>query len=131
MKRLFISQPRNGKTDEEILYETYNAVREVEKLLGEDIEVIDSFYTDFDPDELPLEYLARAIKDLASADVAYFAKGWVEKRGCKIEFQCAKEYGIETICADRSIVEYLDPLKVYTKEELAEVYKKVIADIEK
>lgn len=45
----------------------------------------------------PLEYLARSIADLAKADVAYFAKGWDEKRGCKIEYECATQYGIATI----------------------------------
>jgi hypothetical protein len=34
---------------------------------------------------------------LASADVAYFAKGWEEARGCRIENICAIEYGIDVI----------------------------------
>lgn len=33
----------------------------------------------------------------ATADVAYFAKGWDEARGCKIENTCAIEYGITVI----------------------------------
>lgn len=34
---------------------------------------------------------------LADADVAYFARGWESARGCRIENQCAIEYGIDTI----------------------------------
>ncbi|RHU77980.1 DUF2829 domain-containing protein [Butyribacter intestini] len=34
---------------------------------------------------------------MADADVAYFAKGWESARGCRIENQCAIEYGIDTI----------------------------------
>lgn len=66
-------------------------------MVGEEIEVIDTFYTGFSSDAKPLEYLARSISDLSKADVAYFAKGWKEKRGCKIEYECATQYGIPTI----------------------------------
>ena len=34
---------------------------------------------------------------LAKADIAYFAPGWEDARGCKIENTCAKEYGIQVI----------------------------------
>lgn len=44
MKKLFISQPMKGKTDEEILTERKAAIKEAEKLVGEPIEVIDSFF---------------------------------------------------------------------------------------
>jgi hypothetical protein len=33
----------------------------------------------------------------AGADIAYFAKGWQDARGCKIENTCAIEYGIPVI----------------------------------
>lgn len=97
MKKLFISQPINGKTDDEILSEREIAIAKAKELAGEEVEVIDTFYTDFSSDAKPLEYLARSIADLAKADVAYFAKGWEEKRGCKIEYECAIQYGIPTI----------------------------------
>lgn len=73
----------NGKTDEEILKERKIAIGKAKEIAGEDVEVIDTFYTDFTPDAKPLEYLARSIKDLASADIAYFAKGWEEKEDVK------------------------------------------------
>ena len=41
--------------------------------------------------------LAKSLELLADADVAYFAKGWESARGCRIENQCAIEYGIDTI----------------------------------
>lgn len=47
MKKLFISQPMNGKTDEEIKAERAKAVEEAEKMLGEKVEVIDSFFASF------------------------------------------------------------------------------------
>lgn len=97
MKKLFISQPMSGKTDTEILTERESTILKAKELVGEDVQVIDTFYTDFSKDAKPLEYLARSIADLAKADVAYFAKGWKEKRGCKIEHLCATEYSIDCI----------------------------------
>lgn len=97
MKKLFISQPINGKTDEEILAERKTAIVKAKELVGEEVEVIDTFYMDFSSNAKPLEYLARSIADLAKVDVAYFAKGWDEERGCKIEYECAIQYGIQTI----------------------------------
>ena len=97
MRKLFISEPMNGKTDMEILEERKIALHKAKEILGEDVEVIDTFYTDLNQDTKPLEYLARSISDLAKADIAYFAKGWDEKRGCKIEYECATQYGIHTI----------------------------------
>ena len=37
MKKLFISQPMKGKTDEEILAERQRAIHEAEKLIGEPV----------------------------------------------------------------------------------------------
>lgn len=44
MKKLFISQPMKGKTDEEILKERETAIKQAEELLKEPVEVIDSFF---------------------------------------------------------------------------------------
>lgn len=97
MKKLFISQPMNGKSEEQIITERENAIKEAEKIIGEEMETIETFYTDFAPDAKPLEYLGRSICDLAKADIVYFAEGWQNARGCKIEHECAKEYGLDRI----------------------------------
>lgn len=97
MKKLFISQPMKGKTDEEILAERRKAIRSAERQLGEAIEVIDSFFQSAPADAKPLWFLGKSLELLAGADIAYFAKGWQETRGCKIENICAIEYGIAVI----------------------------------
>lgn len=96
MKKLFISQPMRGKTDEEILAVRAKAIESAKKHLGEDVEVIDSFFGTSDMTRA-LEFLGESIKRMAQADVAYFAKGWEEARGCRIENTCAIEYGIDVI----------------------------------
>lgn len=95
MKLLFISQPMRGKTDEEILAERELAVQKAKEQTGDDVEVIDSFFAGTTLS--PLECLGESLKLLAKADIAYFAHGWEEARGCKIEWACAEAYGVPYI----------------------------------
>ena len=97
MKKLFISQPMRGKTDEEILKEREKAVASAEKHLGEKVEVIDSFFQNAPAEAKPLWFLGKSLELLSTADVAYFTPGWEEARGCRIENTCAIEYGITVI----------------------------------
>lgn len=97
MKKLFISQPMRGKTDEEILAERKKAIESAKRNLGEPVEVIDSFFQNAPADARPLWFLGKSLELLSTADIAYFAKGWEDARGCRIENQCAIEYGIEVI----------------------------------
>ena len=97
MKKLFISQPMKGKTDEEILAVRKKAIKSAESMLEESVEVIDSFFQGAPADAKPLWYLAKSLELLATADVAYFAKGWEDARGCRIENTCAIEYDIDVI----------------------------------
>lgn len=98
MLKLFISQPMKGRTDEEILKERKRIISMVQASYGE-VKVIDSFIKEEAPTDVnaSLWYLARSIELLSEADIAYFASGWKEARGCKIEHDCAKAYGIKTI----------------------------------
>ena len=100
MKKLFISQPMKGKTNDEILAVREKAIASAKRELGEEVEVIDSFFKDAPVDAKPLWYLAKSLELLSTADVAFFAKGWEEARGCRIENTCAIEYGIELVIED-------------------------------
>lgn len=103
MKKLFISQPMKGRTDEEILAVRAEAVEAVQRLLGEEVQVIDSFIKGAPAEARPLWYLGESLKLLSCADVAYFAKGWEGARGCRIEYDCAIAYEIPTI-ADGGVI---------------------------
>lgn len=100
MKKLFISQPMRGKTDEEILAERERAIKNAVECLREPVEVIDSFFQSAPVDAKPLWYLGESLKLLAEADVAYFVYDWENARGCVIENICAGKYGIKTIIED-------------------------------
>lgn len=96
MTKVFISQPMKDKTEQEILEERAN-VFQLAKESFPDAELIDSYFEDYKPStgNIALKYLAKSLELLADADVAYFAKGWEEARGCRIENECAIEYEIE------------------------------------
>ena len=97
MKKLFISQPMRGKSNEEILAIRSDATQAAKDAVGEEVEVIDSLFENAPVGSKPLWFLGKSLELLAAADVAYFARGWSEARGCKIEHLCATEYGIHTI----------------------------------
>ena len=99
MKKIFISQNMNGLTDEEILANREYAITEIKKRVGDDVQILESFFSDYNPKNgsIPLKYLSKAIEILADADVVYFCPNWETARGCKIEHQCAVEYGIDRI----------------------------------
>lgn len=92
--RIFISQPMRGRTDQEILKERDKITEELKKKY-EGVEIIDSFFDG--PVASPLWYLGESIKKLSEADIAVFAPGWDEARGCKIEYTCAYQYNIPII----------------------------------
>ena len=57
MKRLFISQPMRGKSDGEILAERSNAIQAAKEALGEEVEVIESFFQGAPADARPRYHL--------------------------------------------------------------------------
>ena len=73
------------------------AVKKAVEYLGEDVEVIDSFFESAPHDAKPLWFLGKSLELLSTADVAYFVGDWKKYRGCKLEHMSAVEYGIKTI----------------------------------
>jgi hypothetical protein len=97
--KVFISQPMNGKTDEEIRAVRKKALESVQaKFPGETVEEIKSFFP-ITPDGIApgVWCLERSIELMAEADVVYFAKGWETARGCKIENEVALAYDMTVI----------------------------------
>ena len=100
MKKLFISQPMKGLTDEEILKAREEIKTRAEQAIGEQVELIDSFVEDYPREinkSIPVRYLGKSIQFLSQADIAYFGGDWRNARGCKIEYEIANAYGIKTI----------------------------------
>lgn len=100
MKKLFISQSMRGLKDEEILKAREEIRKKAEKEIGEPVKLIDSFIKDY-PGEInkhvPVFYLGKSIQLLSQADIAYFGGDWRNARGCLIEHEVARQYGIKII----------------------------------
>lgn len=92
MTKVFISQPMGNRSAEDILMQRRSIERWLHKKLTDDIEIIDTYFTDSSLS--PLECLACSLKLLADADLTVFAPKWEFARGCRIEHQCCVDYGI-------------------------------------
>ena len=88
--KIMISQPMNGKTNEQIREERAELVEKLEKLGN---EVVDTIISDFDDNTDPILYLAKSIEFIADVDGVVFMSGWEKARGCKIEHDVAVNYG--------------------------------------
>jgi len=98
--KLFISQPMRDKTDEEIKTVRAKAIETVKEIYGKDVEIIDSFFENAPHDAKPLWFLGKSLELLSGADVAYFAKGYSNYRGCIMEYEACCQYGIDKILED-------------------------------
>lgn len=104
MKKAMLSQPMNGKTDEEIVATKEKAVSKLTEL---GYEVVNTLFTDewYDHDkmkergvvQIPLCFLAKSLERMADCHAVYFCKGWDETRGCKLEHEAAQAYGLDII----------------------------------
>lgn len=97
MKKLFISLPMAGLSEEEIRKRIAEYKENAEYLMGEELELIDTFIVN-GPDENikdpGLWYLGKSIMMMAEADVVYFGRGWRSARGCVVEYEAAYRYKI-------------------------------------
>ena len=96
--KVMISLPMDGHSDEDVRKRMEFLKKEFGKL---HIDVMDSFI-DVPADESVrnehIFYLGRSIMMfLAHADAVYFDNGWNNARGCRIENQICKEYGIKCL----------------------------------
>lgn len=114
MKKVFISQPMKGRSNEEIRREREDIVNRARRRYGE-IDVIDSFLENAPHEANPLWFLGKSLELLSGADVAVFARGWEQARGCRIENTCALEYGIEVV--EINIADLENFHKPHRKEE--------------
>jgi hypothetical protein len=102
--KAMLSQPMAGKTDEEIA-ETRD--RAVAALKENGYQVINTLFSDqfYAPEELkergvvqiPLAFLAKSLENMSLCHAAYFCDGWENARGCRIEHEAAKQYGLNIL----------------------------------
>ena len=97
MKKLFISLPMNGKTDEEIINEREEILNKIKTLINEEVILIDSFFKGAPAENKPLWFIGKSLELIAEADIVVFTKNWESARGCRVEHYAAIEYKKEIL----------------------------------
>ena len=99
--KAMLSQPMAGKTDEEILATRDNAIDALKDMGYEVVKTLftDEWYSSEAMNErgvenIPLCFLAKSLENMSLCHAAYFCKGWENARGCRIEHEAAKAYGL-------------------------------------
>lgn len=104
MKKAMFSQPMAGLTEEQIVSAREAAIKHLTEL---GYEVVNTLFTDewYSKEkmtergvvQIPLCYLAKSLENMSLCHAVYFAKGWENARGCRIEHEAAKAYGLEIL----------------------------------
>lgn len=97
MKKLFVSVPMKGRTEEEIKASIQKMKKITEIYEGEELELIDSYIKDNPPKDnnQAIWFLGESLKKLAQADVFIGINEAWDWCGCYIEIETAKRYGIK------------------------------------
>lgn len=102
--KAMLSQPMAGKTDQEIIETRERAIATLESMGYTIVNTLftDEWYSKEKMEErgvvqIPLCFLAKSLENMSLCHAAYFCKGWENARGCRIEHEAAKAYGLEII----------------------------------
>lgn len=97
MKKLFVSVPTKGRTEEEIKTSIQKMKKIAEIYEGEELELIDSYIEDNPPKDSKeaVWYLGESLKKLAQADVFIGIDDTWDWNRCYIEMETANRYGIK------------------------------------
>lgn len=104
MKKAMLSQPMAGKSEQEIIETRERAIAALEAKGFKTVNTLftDEWYSEQAMKEcgvvqIPLCFLAKSLENMSLCHAAYFCKGWERARGCRIEHEAAKAYGLEII----------------------------------
>ena len=102
--KAMLSQPMAGKSEEEIVATRERAIKVLE---SKGYEIVNTLFTNewYSQEnmkkrgvvQIPLCFLAKSLENMSLCHAAYFCKGWEKARGCRIEHEAAKEYGLTVL----------------------------------
>lgn len=102
--RAMFSQPMAGIPEDQIIATRDKAIEYLESMGYEVVNTLftDKWYSKKSMEErgvtnIPLCFLAKSLENMSLCDVAYFAKGWENARGCRLEHYAAEAYGLKII----------------------------------
>lgn len=101
-RKVMISQPMAEMEEAEIIATREKAIKNLE---GMGYEVVNTLFTDewYDREnmekrgvvQVPLCFLAKSLENMSLCHAVYFCKGWEYARGCRLEHEAAKAYGLQ------------------------------------
>lgn len=104
---VMISQPMAGKDAKEILFQKSKAELTLQNM---GYTVANTYFNTYDHDSdgslvptgqkpysVGLNYLSKSLEAMSYCDTVYFCQGWEGARGCKLEHEAAKAYGLKVL----------------------------------
>lgn len=125
MKKLFVSVPMKGRTEEEIR-KTIDKMKKIAEIFeGEELELIDSYIEDNPPKDnnQGVWFLGESLKKLSQADVFIGIRDTWDWNGCSVETGTAERYGIKHYFIDAEYV-------IENYRELIEKQRKVVVAVD-
>lgn len=113
MKKLFVSVPMKGRTEEEIKASIQKMKKIAEIYEGEELELIDSYIEDNPPqnNNQAIWYLGESLKKLSEADVFIGINESYQWSRCQIERETVLAYGIKNYAVPANcVIEKYDEL---------------------
>ena len=102
--KAMLCQPMAGKTEQEIIETRERAITALKENGYDVVNTLfaDEWYSNEAMEargvvQIPLCFLAKSLENMSLCHAAYFCKGWENARGCRIEHEAAKAYGLEII----------------------------------
>lgn len=130
MKRLFVSVPMKGRTEEAILNSIAKMHVIAEAMTGEKLELINSYMPKAAENKTKAEALRSlgdSIKYLADADVC-IGFGWCGAMGCEVEMTICRNYGITYLELDGHRCSFMDDYYEALRREQACSLNPVVAE---
>ena len=102
MKKLFISCPMKGRTEENIRKSIEKMHKMAEIIFDQELELIQTYIEDTPPEDAQqaVWYLGKSIELMAGADYFIGIQYTEYFKGCNCEAQVARTYGIRTTFVD-------------------------------
>ena len=92
--RIFLSLGMRGRDEKDVLHDIEEATFYI-KRMHPDCEVVNTYRQEGVPEIVaPTYYLGRSIQILGSCDQVWFINDWKNYRGCRVEYEVCKTYGI-------------------------------------
>jgi hypothetical protein len=124
MKKLFVSVPMKGRTEEEIKESINKMHRIAEAYEGEELELMLTLIAEAPPAgcNRSVWYLSKSIEKLAEADIFIGIRDTAGWAGCRIEADVAKAYKIKSYRVDNDIILDASKMLTYAIANLMDTY---------